>query len=380
MTVLFRRDQRNGTVGAKAAAPAPVVAKVGLTGELDLVAHAAAYGAALSARLHPSLSLFVNADPAGMDTPVPKDLAGVVAQALTRLRVLMEVSERSLTADPHTALAAIERARANGWGVALDDLGTAPDSLALMPFVQPDVVKLDVALVHDRFHPNAARVVNAVIAYAERSGASILAEGIESEEHLRTALGMGAVLGQGYHFGRPRALPVGTQTPHQPVRLVAAYERTDPATTPFCIAAAQRDPAPADSSMLETLAHYLEQRAAIDPEPPVVICCLQGGQTLSGASVATLEMIARNAGFVAALMHETPRPVPGVRMVGLPEDDPLRNEVAFAVVGPHFAALLTARQKPGTEDRYTYVLTYDRSTVVDAARVLLQRVAAEQPR
>ena len=46
--------------------------------------------------------------------------------------------------------------------------------------------------------------MNAVNAYAESSGALLLAEGIEDSRHLRVALGLGATLGQGWYFGRHR--------------------------------------------------------------------------------------------------------------------------------------------------------------------------------
>ena len=45
--------------------------------------------------------------------------------------------------------------------------------------------------------------MNAVNAHAERTGAVVLAEGIETEEHLATARALGATLGQGWYFGRP---------------------------------------------------------------------------------------------------------------------------------------------------------------------------------
>ena len=53
-----------------------------------------------------------------------------------------------------------------------------------MPLLRPDVVKLDLRLVQDRPGPAIAEIMNAVNAYAERTGALLLAEGIETEEHL----------------------------------------------------------------------------------------------------------------------------------------------------------------------------------------------------
>ena len=50
------------------------------------------------------------------------------------------MTERAITDDPATLLTAAEACRGSGWGVALDDVGAEPASLAVMPFVHPDVV------------------------------------------------------------------------------------------------------------------------------------------------------------------------------------------------------------------------------------------------
>ena len=49
-----------------------------------------------------------------------------------------------------------------GIGIALDDVGADRRSLALMPFLRPDVVKLDLRLVQDRPSKQVAEVHNAV--------------------------------------------------------------------------------------------------------------------------------------------------------------------------------------------------------------------------
>ncbi len=46
----------------------------------------------------------------------------------------------------------------------------------------------------------------AVMAHAERTGASVLAEGMETEAHLERALALGAVFGQGWHLDAPARL------------------------------------------------------------------------------------------------------------------------------------------------------------------------------
>jgi EAL domain-containing protein (putative c-di-GMP-specific phosphodiesterase class I) len=352
----------------------------GLATELDQIAHAAAYRAALQSKLNPSQSLFVNADPTTLGRAVPADLTDVYAQAVARLRLFIDVSERHISRDPSAALAGLARVRAAGWGVSWDNAGTTPDSLALMPLIRPDVVKIDVSLVQGRAHPYASRVVNAAIAYAENAGAAIMAVGIESEEHLVMARGMGASLGQGYYFARPGALPAHTKQVVDAILLIDQLEPPGPQDTPFQVYAGRYTPTPATSATLESFAHYLEQRCSIDPEPPVVLACLRGAQLPSGAPLALLEMIARNTSFAAAFAEELPHhPVPGVRMIKLAEDDPLTHEWVLAVIGPHFAALLAARPRDTAgEETLSLGLSYHRPTVLRAAKTLLHRITAAE--
>jgi EAL domain-containing protein (putative c-di-GMP-specific phosphodiesterase class I) len=72
-----------------------------------------------------------------------------------------------------------------------------PASLALLPLLAPDLIKLDMALIRERPGQHAARVMSAVAAHAERTGAVVLAEGVETEQHRVTARALGATYGQG---------------------------------------------------------------------------------------------------------------------------------------------------------------------------------------
>ncbi len=57
------------------------------------------------------------------------------------------MTERALANKPAELLRVVEDIRAQGWGIALDDVGADWRSLALMPFIRPDVIKLDMHLV-----------------------------------------------------------------------------------------------------------------------------------------------------------------------------------------------------------------------------------------
>jgi EAL domain-containing protein (putative c-di-GMP-specific phosphodiesterase class I) len=347
----------------------------GLAWELDTIARIAAFRAVLDAHLHPSVSVFVNADPSSVGAPVPSDLVPTMAEALMRLRVFLDVSEQALGTSPAATLVGIERARAANWGISLDNVGLTADSLALMPFARPDVVKVDVSLLHGDGHHRAPRVLGAVTAHRERTGAVTLAAGIESREHLRTARALGATYGQGYLFGRPE--PMARRTRHAPVHPLPLIRTLPPAAadeTPFQVATDSGPAAPAARAVVEALAADLEQRAVLEQDPPVFLACLPDQRLMSGGPLAYLQVVGRGASFAGAVCGDPPlHPVPGAHIQALASDDPLRSEWTTILIGPHQAVLLTAR---GAEaDRsLAYRLTYDRAVVVRAARILMQRI------
>jgi EAL domain-containing protein (putative c-di-GMP-specific phosphodiesterase class I) len=76
-----------------------------------------------------------------------------------------------------------------------DDVGACPASLALLPFVAPDVIKLDQSLTQGALSSATSRVTGAVLAEVERREAVVLVEGIETDDHLQRAHAYGARLG-----------------------------------------------------------------------------------------------------------------------------------------------------------------------------------------
>ena len=121
--------------------------------------------------------------------------------------MVIEITEQALIANPDSLLHALTRFRDQGWGVAIDDVGADSRSLALMPLLYPDVIKLDLRRLSERDPADVARIVGAVGAESERRQALVLAEGIDSEEQLAAARAFGATLGQGYLLGEPAPLP-----------------------------------------------------------------------------------------------------------------------------------------------------------------------------
>lgn len=194
--------------------------QAGLVAELDWTCRASAADAAVAHGLQPPMAVFVNAEPDALTTRCPDHLAPAVSHGADRLRVVLEITERCLLDDPATLLASLRMVRRAGSAIALDDVGVEPASVALMPFVAPDVIKVDLATVR-RGGPAADALVDAVTAQVARSGAHVLAEGIEDESDLTLADAIGATLGQGWHLGMPAAEPVTRRAPSRPLTCVA---------------------------------------------------------------------------------------------------------------------------------------------------------------
>ncbi|WP_116453528.1 diguanylate cyclase domain-containing protein [Blastococcus litoris] len=351
----------------------------GRLAELDEICRAAAFRGAVDQGLLAPLTVFVNVEPEVLDSAPLDDLLAIAEGAPRDLRVVLEITERALAARPAELLRTVERVRALGWAVAVDDVGADSMSLAFLPLLSPDVVKLDLRLVQERPGPAVAEIMNAVNAHAERTGAVVLAEGIETEEHLATARALGATLGQGWLFGRPGP----GAAPGLP---------TAELTLPGGIAAAQLDASPfaclpasvplrrSKKSLLIELSKQLEREAMRLGETCVVAATFQEARHFTPSTIQRYRDLVERTGFVCALGEDLPvEPLPGVRGADLDPADPVRGEWDVVILSPHFSAALLARDLgddgPDLERSFEYALTYDRETVVRAAHALLTRVA-----
>lgn len=346
--------------------------------DLDLVCQVAAMTGALERGLPASIPLFINAEPAWLDTPWPSQLAQVRDRARKRLQVVVEITERALVADPARLFAAVRGIREAGWGVALDDVGADPASLALMPFIDPDVIKLDLRLIQEKTTAETASIINAVIAQAERTGAIVLAEGIETPEHRDRALAMGATLGQGWLLGRPGPLP----TRHTVVSHALSFTRAHPPspTTPFEAVRNVRAIRSTSKGLLLPMSHHLENHTLSAAEAPVLLSTFEDARFFTPATATRYAKLTHHCAFVAALgAGMSSAPVSGVRGATLAADDRLAGEWVVVVVGPHFSGALIAKDLgdtgPDRDRRFEFVITHDRDLVLDAARSLFDRIA-----
>jgi EAL domain-containing protein (putative c-di-GMP-specific phosphodiesterase class I) len=318
--------------------------RVGRAAELDWICRATALGAALAAGMPREMTLFVNAEPASLGTDCPADLLDTILLGSQRLSVVLELTERNLADDPAGVLHAAFVARANGVGIAIDDVGAEPASLAMMPLVRPDVIKLDLSLIQNRPDLVVARTVNGVLAEVERTSATILAEGIESSRHAAMAFAMGATLGQGWRYGRPGPLP-SSWLPVVGGPAFAIHHGVPPPATPFEVVTRRRSTRSATRQLLQSLSRHLEYRAADPAEPSVLVACFEDAGKFGAALARRYARLAAAAVMVGTVGVGMPaEPAKGVRGTSLRADDPLAQEWVVVVVGTHFGAALVARQ------------------------------------
>jgi len=346
--------------------------------ELDAACQANAIRIALDSGLRAPLTLFINAEEEAARQRIPEPHRKVFVEAANRgLRVVIEVTEHGLLNDPAGLLVGARRIRSVGWGMALDDVGADPRALALMPVIEPDVIKLDLALLHQHPDSHLVEIVNAVAAEAERRGTAILAEGIETEDQVRTAIGLGATLGQGLLFGAPGEL---SDPPESSRRIpIAGAVHPGRPPTPFQILSAKRETRPTTKGLLLALTRHLEEQAASLAESAVLISSFQHGGHFGPKTKRRYSLLAGRLALVGALAVDVgPSPAPGVRGGRVTDDDPLQLEWCTALISPHFAGALAALDLadpgPDHERGFELAVTYDRNLVVECVRALLSRV------
>jgi EAL domain-containing protein (putative c-di-GMP-specific phosphodiesterase class I) len=346
----------------------------GRLAELDEACRYGAIDGAIAFGLPAGFKLFVNLEPSvlGADTAV-----GLVERAAGQVDLMVEITERALTRRPAELLRAVEALRAAGCGIALDDVGAEPESLALLPFVAPDVIKLDISLVQRWLNVEQAAIYTAVSAYAERTGATILAEGIETDAHLGQALALGATLGQGWYFSRPGPLAVRTPIPQSP-RVRPAPMPTP--KSPFSLL----DPSTirtGPKGLLLGISHHIENQGLALEIPPVVLGTFQEARHFTPHTAGRYSKLAERCPLVVALGVNLPQePVAGVRGASIQGDDALLGEWVVVVVGTHYAGALIAKDLgdsgPDRDRRFAFALTHDHETVLAAARSLIARLTA----
>jgi EAL domain-containing protein (putative c-di-GMP-specific phosphodiesterase class I)/CheY-like chemotaxis protein len=146
--------------------------------------------------------LFINLHPNDLldetifsaDTPL-----GTIAH-----RTVLEITERARLEQFPDAAAKISQLRELGYRIALDDIGAGYAGLASFALLEPDIIKLDMALVRDLDRARTKRrLIRSLLEVCRDFGMQVVAEGIETTRERDALIDLGCDLMQGYLFARP---------------------------------------------------------------------------------------------------------------------------------------------------------------------------------
>jgi EAL domain-containing protein (putative c-di-GMP-specific phosphodiesterase class I) len=147
-------------------------------------------------------SIFVNVHPLELSDDELLDPASPLAAHARQ--VVLEVTERFALDRVDRLAERVEHLRRLGYRLAIDDLGAGYASLNSFAQLQPDFVKLDMALVHHAPGDSMRRrLIRSMVQVCDELGIQVVAEGVETVEQRDTLMRLGCRVMQGYLFARP---------------------------------------------------------------------------------------------------------------------------------------------------------------------------------
>ncbi|MBM6551622.1 EAL domain-containing protein [Marinomonas ostreistagni] len=116
----------------------------------------------------------------------------------------LEILETSAIEDLATVSCVIDACKDMGMTISLDDFGTGYSTLSHLKELSVDILKIDHGFVRDMLEvKDDLAIIKGVIGFAEAFSLKVIAEGVETPEHMARLLELGCELGQGYCISRP---------------------------------------------------------------------------------------------------------------------------------------------------------------------------------
>ena len=119
-------------------------------------------------------------------------------------RIVFEATEGEAVNDGRRLAEILREYKRTGFITAIDDFGAGYAGLNLLADFQPDIIKLDMALVRNVDTSKARQAIaRGILRMCDELGIQVLAEGVETPGERDFYLDEGVVLMQGYLFSRP---------------------------------------------------------------------------------------------------------------------------------------------------------------------------------
>lgn len=118
--------------------------------------------------------------------------------------IIFEITEKTCIEDYKSFKQALSNYVDQGYKIAIDDTGSGYSGLKMLNETKPHYIKIDIDLIkninEDSFKQS---LVECFVKLSEATNMKLIAEGIETEEELKTLISLGVYAGQGFFIGRP---------------------------------------------------------------------------------------------------------------------------------------------------------------------------------
>ncbi len=175
--------------------------RVGLGVELEFLAVEEAMASFLSLPQPSSISL--NLSPAS----IASDRFSILFDALPLDRVILEVTEHAAIDSYETLRTRLAPLRDRGLRLAIDDVGAGYSSFRHVLDLEPNLIKLDISLTRNiNLDLGRQALAESISQFGRRTDCEVVAEGVETEEELKTLTEAGVTKVQGYLISKPLPL------------------------------------------------------------------------------------------------------------------------------------------------------------------------------
>jgi diguanylate cyclase (GGDEF)-like protein len=139
------------------------------------------------------------------DTRLPDEIATALARhGVDPSWLELEIMESVLLSDRMRTSRMLERLVGQGVRIAIDDFGIGYSALGQLKNLPLHVLKIDRSFVSSmESDPSDAAIVSTTVELARRLGLEVIAEGVESADHLTQLREVGCDMAQGHFFSRP---------------------------------------------------------------------------------------------------------------------------------------------------------------------------------
>ncbi|MTI49842.1 EAL domain-containing protein [Sporosalibacterium faouarense] len=152
--------------------------------------------------------LFINIDPNTIqDKKFKQGFTKLLLQDfnINPYDIIFEINENTAISDYRKLRDALDNYSEQGYQIALDDAGSGYSGLVLLAETHPNFIKIDMSLVRDidknKFKQDLMRTF---CEFSKNTSIKVIAEGIETENELKTLIELGVEYGQGYLLQEPK--------------------------------------------------------------------------------------------------------------------------------------------------------------------------------